>query len=294
LLGAKTVLAKAILFDAQKVRLLVFTGSGLLSMNTFSWTEAGSFVLLLNFMHRRAEDEPQWLRALVNASTIFTERHLLSQQPTYSFLGQGGTGRVFQVCLANGGTAALKVVDSEKENVLALVNEVSRLRSLRMSKQGSHVLQLLPEPLTEDACVLPNHLGAAALFHPVGSSLEAADRSLSLWVEVCGSLGALHTAGIMHGDPRLPNIIRVNDALVWIDCRLCPEKVPDGFMQLDFVALIRSFASCQNHGQFDHLADCYAEIIRNGGEWRKNLTQWCNKHYSKTFRNLGAAANHIY
>ena len=279
---------KVVLFDAKHVRLLVFSSSGLLSLQTFEWTAPGSFVVLLDFLHTPVFAEPDWLRVLRSACAYFQ----VSLSPNGdSFLGQGATGRVFRVLervarrgdASEGGskstgaadapaTFALKVVEGDQhgEHITSLCREVEELtRLLSTLPEGSPVRRYLPAScstlhISRDGL---EQIGAAAMFQPVGVSVSEAKRTEALWLDVCQALAALHTAGIRHGDPRLPNLVRVqtgnsrtgatstratpdlssaplssaNGQLVWIDLRTSCRAVTELDVRVDCDMLLRSF-----------------------------------------------------
>lgn len=107
---------------------------------------------------------------------------------------------------------------------MSLRREVDVLKMLR-SKVDSHPVlhSMLPQtPFRNDQLyVRPSADGAAALFTPVGTTVAhelsallkpaQAEQVEALWREVLLALVTLHLCGCRHGDPRLPNLIRVVD-----------------------------------------------------------------------------------
>ena len=236
---------KCILCDHQRLFLLVFSSTGLLSTRSLEWTEEGSFVVLLDFM--RPSMEPRWLRTLRGACDHFKVR-LPDATDANTFLGQGATGRVFRVVCAaqsaasaasssaiTGTSAAIKVVDNSGhgEHIVSLQREVDVLQKLHEMSAAIPVLRrLLPEaPFGGKLYVRPSEDGAAAMFTPVGTTVahelaallldrgarsqtlqhrsRVADQVQALWLEVLLALVTLHLCGCSHGDPRLPNLIRL-------------------------------------------------------------------------------------
>ena len=57
--------------------------------------------------------------------------------------------------------------------------------------------------------------GAAYLMERVGAPASASSRRACR--DVFGALAALHRAGVVHGDARLPNLLAVDGDLRWID-----------------------------------------------------------------------------
>ena len=296
--GSQRASRKVVLFDAQDVRLLVFTSSGLLSLQTFQWTAPGSFLVLLDFLHAPANTEPDWLSVLRSACAHFQ----MILAPSGAFLGQGATGRVFRVRRSDRDDGeeevksagpddaphsfALKVVEGSQhgEHITSLQREVEQLTRLLLTLPEDHsVRRYLPHSCSSLHTSYDRDgrepVGAAALFEPVGLPLSEAERTEALWTEVCRALAALHAAGLRHGDPRLPNIIRMpackpghrtgatarraspgastaaavassppaaalssaNGQLVWIDLRTSSLKVSEAEVRLDCDMLLRSF-----------------------------------------------------
>lgn len=319
---------KVVLFDVQCIRLLVFSSSGLLSMQTFEWTAPGSFIVLLDFLHTPTTAEPDWLCVLRRACSHFQ----VSLAPSNAFLGQGATGRVFRVLkpsprdaddeegeAKSAGSAevsrayALKVVEVGKqgEHITSLCREVEQLTRLLATPDDRPVRRHLPRSCSELYTAYDpegrEQLGAAAMFEPVGVSLGEAKRSEPLWVEVCRALAALHAAGIWHGDPRLPNIVRTSatkpragatitrltstsspaaasDAeLVWIDFPTSSHSATPFDACFDSRVLLQSFFAhlSKEDPRFDRLAKQYSAMLDTlrGGDASSvsELSAWCQQ-----------------
>lgn len=126
---------KVVRFDAQCVQLLVFTSSGLLSLQKFEWTAPGSFVVLLDFLHTPPTAEPDWLCVLRSACAHFR----VTLAPTNAFLGHGATGRVFRVLKPS---TRGEEEDEEAEAKSAGAAVASRAYALKVvegGKQGEHI-----------------------------------------------------------------------------------------------------------------------------------------------------------
>jgi tRNA A-37 threonylcarbamoyl transferase component Bud32 len=141
------------------------------------------------------------------------------------------------------------------------------------------------------------------MFEPVGVSLGEAKRSEPLWIEVCRALAALHAAGIWHGDPRLPNIVRVSATklrpgatatrltstsssaaadteLVWIDFRTSSHSATPFDLCFDSRVLLQSFFGhvSKEDPRFNRLAKQYSamlDTLRAGD--LSVLTAWCQQ-----------------
>jgi len=99
------------------------------------------------------------------------------------------------------------------------------------------------------------------LFEPVGEPLTHSERTEQLWSEVCDALMSLHQNGILHGDPRMANLIRVpmevpkkgaaatrtrdtvqqGSRLVWIDFRTASAGYGPVDLATDAIVFMESF-----------------------------------------------------
>jgi tRNA A-37 threonylcarbamoyl transferase component Bud32 len=149
------------------------------------------------------------------------------------------------------------------------------------------------------------------MFEPVGVSLGEVKRSEPLWGEVCRALAALHAAGIWHGDPRLPNIVRIaatkpragatatrltsasspaaaaETELVWIDFRTSFHSATPFDVCFDSRVLLQSFFVhlSKEDPRFDRLAKQYSamlDTLRGGGaSSMSELSVWCQQAWSE-------------
>jgi hypothetical protein len=251
--GTPLAATKCCLFDKQQLLLLEYTPTGLLSMQSFAWTQSGSRAALTAFL--RPTLEPVWLRVLQGVSAQLR----VTLPPSDSYLGHGATGFVFRV-FPEGAAAA----DAMNAVALKISRDASHIDSLELEvRKTSDLLQQQPLPLTPRS-VLPHspsavklvldvdaseRLGAGFSFGPVGASVWSERRSEALWSEVLDSLVTLHRSGVVHGDPRLPNLLRVpgRTQLVWIDFREAAaaapavDAEPKQAFQLDFQRCAASF-----------------------------------------------------
>jgi len=149
-----------------------------------------------------------------------------------AFLGAGAMGRVFAVTCRSDAQkrAALKIVTRDHEYVLQ--HEAQRL-------VAAEALDFVVN-VVKSFTILPSNLGAAIVISPVGIPLDR-ESLLDDGVihRVVHLLQRLHSAGIVHGDPRLANIIVVNDDLVWIDLAHLMRWQHDSF-SIDMEVLCRS------------------------------------------------------
>jgi serine/threonine protein kinase len=144
--------------------------------------------------------------------------------PSYdSFLGAGGNGFVFKTIDSNAQVVAFKI--SLPENSVNLMAEHSNLLKVISTFSNLPNKDLVPSSCSrglytvfcEKSC---KTLGSAFYFTPVGFPFkERID--LVMFRNVLTALRELHLAQVIHGDPRLPNLVRIsadnNSRLMWID-----------------------------------------------------------------------------
>ena len=196
-------LCHGMLFDATSFQLFKSSSGYPVSLVKSSWTSPGSAELLRAFFS--GVSEPPLLvllRALLKA---------LGVRPFHvggrCYLGSGAYGHVFTV-----GTLerprALKVVLSDSHTHVS--GEFGLLQ--RAAERGAPVMRPVADSLREF-----HPKGGGYLLESVGKPVQVS--SLRLCVAVVTSLAALHRAGVIHGDPRLPNVLLVGEELQWIDLR---------------------------------------------------------------------------
>ena len=136
--------------------------------------------------------------------------------PTNAFLGHGATGFVFRVQSNRAGESsassqqALKI-SRDAAHIDSLTLEVIKTRAVRQRASAcASVLNVLPDAPSDVKLVLDSTemLGAGFTFGPVGETVASQERTYELWEEILGSLLQLHRLGEVHGDPRLPNLVR--------------------------------------------------------------------------------------
>lgn len=169
------------------------------NINEIMWTDHGSERFFLEFI---VEALNHWIRLLESACNVFNVQLL----DTDAFLGAGATGRVFKVCREDKTMAALKIVTTDFS---LLMLESQKMRSAEQTGVVATVL--------EDYKILDNGNGAAVLIREIGEPISRESLTESTVVEIVHILFILHSSGIQHGDPRLPNLIQVDGRILWID-----------------------------------------------------------------------------
>lgn len=218
--------AKLCLFDVESLHMFECTSTGLLSHRSCEWTDAGSRAALVDFL--RPLSQPVWLRVLLEVC----RREGVTLPPADAFLGGGATGFAFRVHSAtdNAGASVVRAlkISAEAHHSDSIALEVFRMKELRRHSVAEPLAGVVPEApgqahLVDDG---ETRLGCGFVFGPVGTAVHLEARTSKLWLEVLEALLVLHRAGVEHGDPRLPNLLRVPDReqLVWIDFRTVMAK----------------------------------------------------------------------
>ena len=172
------------------------------------WTKDGSHGLVREFFEV-CREEPPLLVALRALTSTLSVR--LSSNGTI-FLGAGGSGRVFlveRITLGNAqpGMLALKVVVGEHPSLLA--NEFQAM-------SAAQHLYAPVVPVVAGSLRLLNETSGGYLLSEVGTVFELT--GLNSCIMAFASLQALHALRVMHGDARLPNLLKMPDGkLAWID-----------------------------------------------------------------------------
>ena len=174
---------------------------------------------------------------------------------TSSFLGAGGSSRVFAVRPAGDGGVlrALKVSAALSKNALAYEFDVLR----RAAALGAPVIDAVEGSLTffEGG----DEGGGGVIYYGGGFLLQhvcerASIRSDAHCVAAFAALRKLHEAGFAHGDARLPNLLARQGAdgrqqLLWIDLREAAEGTTlDAAQRADAEALTASVLKLQLAG----------------------------------------------
>ena len=180
-----------------------------------------------------------------------------------TFAGSGGTARVFKVT-QNGKPMALKLVSAKF--VEQLDDEYSTMSKLCEDIQFEAIVA---QPLGF------KKLGSrfAAMLLPFGSNVHLSQTSCHVFkLKVFAAMHKLHQLGCTHGDPRLDNIITIEDNLLWIDFMggkkmFSPPNEADELRRMnDLTILIKSITRAptitpQHTQAIDHCGDTnYARL----------------------------------
>ncbi|KAE8884039.1 hypothetical protein PF003_g31832 [Phytophthora fragariae] len=247
--------SSAILFDTSSFWLIRSYKSLILKVENMMWIRKGSKELFHNFIM------PRGVACLTNACSSLN----VAVKKGNAFLGRGAFGRVF------------KVQQGRKELALKIVEEcsVGRLYQEKEALENAQGTGLTAIPAGEvidiHASTTDNaDIGAALLLSPVGHPLprpttqeEVQDLFRLLW--------QLHAKGLVHGDPRVPNVIVSEGKPLWIDL-VEVVKVCTVFKQVDAEILTRDILRLPYTGSLDPTLD---KLINNYGHssTQENINQ---------------------
>ncbi|RMX68203.1 hypothetical protein DD238_007068 [Peronospora effusa] len=181
------------------------------------WVDKGSKSLFQNFI---CENTSPWVAYLTNACEALDVNVVEGD----AFLGRGAYGRVFKVTGQDGKIFALKIV-----------TDVRRLRRERQALLMAERTGLTIKPIGEVTATMES---GALLLCPVGKPLPrptTREKVRSLFY----MLWQLHANNLAHGDPRVPNVILIEEKTLWID--LVEAEIATPFSKrLDAEILTRS------------------------------------------------------
>ena len=182
-----------------------------------AWTAPGSASRIRRFFD---DDEPQPPPLVPLLRHLFTVLRLRpAPRCGTSFLGGGGSGRVFAVERVEHSIPqeraptrmALKAVISAADPmwVLSLTQEYRAM--LHAAAQGAPVV-----PVVADSLHMLGDAGGGILLARCGEPFDAT-ASHAACTAAFKSLAALHACDVLHGDARLSNLVRLDGAAAWVD-----------------------------------------------------------------------------
>lgn len=234
--------ASAILFDRRSFWLITSHKAVIVKVQIGMWANNGSKSLFQNFI---TDNVSPWAARLTLACSCLGVDVVEGD----AFLGRGAHGRVFKVTRQDGEVVALKIV--EKCSVGRLHQEEKALTSAQHTGLTTRPVENLIE--TPES--------AALLLSPVGKPLSRPSTRQEVR-SLFGLLWQLHANGLVHGDPRVPNVILHGENLLWIDLVEVMEA-SSTLKRFDAEILTRSILSVSRTGVLDQtlvqLIDEYSE-----------------------------------
>jgi hypothetical protein len=145
-----------------------------------------------------------------------------------SFSGNGASGYVFNIMVERNGTQfavekAMKVVVcSAEDEVLLTVFEANFRAMQSLDNEHTRHLVVVPDEDSLKSVAVGGKFVSSYLMSEIGTPLQhpiGPENMRRLLLQ----LYEFHkSANIPHGDARVPNVLRVNRTLKWIDMRYCP------------------------------------------------------------------------
>ena len=156
-----------------------------------------------------------------------------------------------------GEVLVLKVTPSEHSEALA--SEIAALKKAAR-REGAPVADVRSDIFEdeEEGC-------CSYLLEPCGTPLSADDvKNDDVSERVVGSLQELHDKGVVHGDARWPNVVRVQQEYVWIDLRFggVNSKAADAKALLSSLIKYRRGGLRENVQLSDDVCRCIDEYAR--------------------------------
>jgi serine/threonine protein kinase len=208
-------------------------GNAIVKVVKCKWSDKGSKQRLLDFLH---ESDP-WLQATSSLCDNLNvtiedyssrqeqekeqeheqeqeqeqEKNQKQEQIQSSFLGAGANGRVFK--LSN--DKVIKIVIGKKSN------EVEKEYTIMLKYQETNDLKNFVFPVVEGS-FKSGHIGRLAyagyLLAKEGEKIQNFN-SVKIKKSLASALYGLHSCNVIHGDPRIDNVLVLDGSLKWIDFR---------------------------------------------------------------------------
>ena len=208
-----------------------------------AWSAPGSASRIRRFLDEDQPPAPPLVPLL--RQLLSTLRVRPAPKSGSSFLGGGGSGRVFAVerveqAARAAERMALKAVVSAADTMWAqrLTQEFCAMQ--HAAAQGAPVV-----PVVADSLRLLDGVGGGFLLACCGAPFDAT-ASRAACAAAFASLAALHACGVLHGDARLPNLLLMDGVAAWVDVSaivIARAEYPQAFAMarhVDAAALARS------------------------------------------------------
>lgn len=196
------------LCDDRNIILASCCDSVICTRYELEWSTPGSLQFVRNFVSPMND----WME-LLDRSMSALEVRLYGDA---AFLGMGRNGRVFKVQQeASLKVLALKIVLSSNNEGLANSAFAEHFTLLNLKAKNLPVVSVLEDAVCIYREVDGHCLGVCYLMEEIGTPVTV-DDVLQLRA-VFALLFSLHRQSQFHGDPRLANIISVENRLLWID-----------------------------------------------------------------------------
>ena len=203
---------KGVLFDSEEFWMIKSSGSSIVDVVTCKWSLKGSMNLLENFL-RIVDPWSEAADALCKELNVTIVDLTATTQGQSALLGAGANGRVFM--LTN--EQVLKIVVGKSSHEVEKEYKLM-VQCLERAEVNPFVFPIVQGSFRE---------GLAGEVPYAGYLLERKGEKVTLPVsravmtELVALLYELHSKNIIHGDPRIDNVLRLGSQLKWIDFRQC-------------------------------------------------------------------------
>jgi len=211
-----TLKLKGVLFDVNEFWMIRSTGNSIFDVVKCEWSQTGSKKYLSDFL---TSIDP-WLEAVNALCLKFQDaiKDVSSPHTTEaagpSCLGCGANGRTFKL---QSGRVLKVVVGRKSDNV---EKEYKLMLSVATEElTAAEVFPVIPDSF-HTGFVCENTAFSGYLLSEEGVKLELPLKK-SLIRTIFQSLHVLHSNNVIHGDPRIENVLLLNDVVKWIDFREC-------------------------------------------------------------------------
>jgi hypothetical protein len=203
---------RGVLFDKDEFWMIKSSGNTITDVEICRWSQSGSKQLLIGFL----QGNSPWLEAanaLCEELGVTIVDYSNSEQDLSAWLGTGANGRVFRL---NGGQV-IKIVVGRKSD------DVEKEYLLMLEHHKCEAITSLVFPVVEGSYRCGEIRGvqyAGYILAQEGQQIPLPvtnDLKKELAVSLCG----LHSHGVIHGDPRIENVLILEGVVRWIDFRLC-------------------------------------------------------------------------
>jgi len=207
--------SRGILFDSRKFSLVTAIGTTIHRVIECEWNMTGSLELLRSFLAIR---DP-WHVALQKSPCSLDIRF---DDSACCLLGRGACGRVFRIV----GGKAVKVVLGEKGVGINVHREYGYMKNAHqlcedcVASVGNDSFFCGNFELEIGNSASISYEYAGYILDSIGSPVDLKGKPIfDTILPIALTIFALHAKGIIHGDPRLPNILSFGTNLRWIDFR---------------------------------------------------------------------------
>jgi hypothetical protein len=232
---ARLGITRLLLADRKGFQLVSCRNGGASECVVGGWSDPGSRDAVVRFLGDSGQKRT-WVNAIQGLSQHLSLTVTTPANDTCCFLGRGSCGRVFQFSSDGNPTKlALKVALGDIA-CSQIHEEKTKFETFltQLKQAGKYVVTLSSYHVSGEREY------AGILLHPVGTQLP---RTQDAIIDAIKGLKSLATAGLCHGDARLPNVMWVNgNYATWFDFRtMSTTRSPEDTFIKDVTTFVESF-----------------------------------------------------